>query len=298
LAGAEIPEPAQIHRVAFLGTPALAVPVLAALDDAGYHIPLVVSRADKRRGRGAQLQPSPVKAAALERGLTVTSSLDDVATAEVDLGVVVAFGRLIPAWLLDQLLFVNVHFSLLPRWRGAAPVERALLAGDQITGVCLMRLEETLDTGPIYGRVEVPIRPEATLASLRAELVTAGTTLLLDTLAAGLGRPVPQVGEVSYAAKLAADELRLDFSRPAEELHRLVRLGGAWTVVAGRRLKVWEAGVSPAASLPPGELHGLEVGTGRGVLRLLEVQPEGKARMAAAAWTNGARLPVGTVLGQ
>src|SRR4051812_44188870 len=145
----------------------MAVAPLRALVDAGFEVTLVVTRMDKRRGRGSELMPSPVKAAAVELGLPVSHSVDDVLAADADLGVVVAFGQLIKPHVLDAVPMVNLHFSLLPRWRGAAPVERALFAGDTETGVCLMQLEEGLDTGPIYSRVVVPIGPTATADDLR-----------------------------------------------------------------------------------------------------------------------------------
>ena len=210
-------------------------PPLRALVDAGFEIALVVSRADRRRGRGGAVTPSPVKAAALELGLPVTDAVDDALQAGADLGVVVAFGRIIKPHVLAELPMVNLHFSLLPRWRGAAPVERALLAGDERTGVCVMDVEEGLDTGGTYACVEVPIGAEATAAELRAELVEVGTPLLVDTLVAGLGTPAPQVGEPTYAEKIDPAELEIDWSRPSAEIDRLVRLGGAWTTHDGRR---------------------------------------------------------------
>src|SRR5205807_7717429 len=139
-------------RLAFLGTPEAAVPPLRALVNAGHDVVLVVTQPDKRRGRGSATMPSPVKAAALELGLPVTERVDDVLDANVELGVVVAFGRLIKPQVLDKVPMINMHFSLLPRWRGAAPVERAILAGDRETGVAIMQLEEGLDTGPVYAR--------------------------------------------------------------------------------------------------------------------------------------------------
>ena len=145
----------------------MAVPPLRALVDAGHDIALCVTRPDRRRGRGSAVTPSPVKAAALELGLPVSHSMEDVAEAGVELAVVVAYGRIIPASLLARVPMVNLHFSLLPRWRGAAPVERALLAGDEETGVCLMKLEEGLDTGPVYARLVVPIGDEVDLSTLR-----------------------------------------------------------------------------------------------------------------------------------
>ena len=158
--------------------------------------------------------------------------------AGADLGVVVAFGQLIKPHVLDALPMVNLHFSLLPRWRGAAPVERALLAGDSETGVCLMQLEEGLDTGPVYRCEVVPIGQTTTAADLRRTLVEVGTRLLVDELRAGLGTPHPQVGEPTYAAKLRADELQIDWTKSPTDIDRLVRLGGAWTTLHGRRLRV------------------------------------------------------------
>jgi methionyl-tRNA formyltransferase len=259
------------------------VPPLRALVDAGFDVALVVSRADRRRGRGGALSPSPVKAAARELGLPVSESVDDALTVGADLGVVVAFGRLIKPHVLAELPMVNVHFSLLPRWRGAAPVERALLAGDPVSGVCIMDVEEGLDTGGVYARAEVPIGPETTAEELRAELVDVATPLLIDTLRRGLGDPEPQVGEATYADKIDPAELEIDWSRPAAEVDRLVRIGGAWTTHDGRRLKVWRA-----STIPGGD--GVTAVTGDGELQLLEVQPEGKARMAAADWARGARI--------
>ena len=252
-------------RIAYLGTPEMAVPPLRALHEAGHEVALVVSRADARRGRGSGTAPSPVKAAALELGIPVTDVVDDVLALDppAELGVVVAFGRIIKPHVLAALPMVNVHFSLLPRWRGAAPVERAILAGDEVTGVCVMDVEESLDTGAVHASVEVPIGPDETADELRARLVEAGTDLLLATLADELGDPAPQVGEPVYAAKIDPAELEIDWSRPAVEVHRLVRVGGAWTTHQGKRLKVWRSTIGED-----------------GALELLEVQPEGKGRMA------------------
>jgi methionyl-tRNA formyltransferase len=263
---------------------------------AGFEIPLVVSNPDRKRGRGGGLSPSPVKAAALELGLDVTDRVDDVLDVDADLGVVVAFGRLIKPHVLDHLDMVNLHFSLLPRWRGAAPVERALLAGDAETGVCLMALEEGLDTGPVHAVERITIGPEETLDQLRERLVAIGTDLLVAHLTKGLGQPVPQVGEPTYAAKIDPAELELRWERPAAELHRVVRLGRAWTIFRGRRLKVLAARVAETG-VAPGELDGLVVGTSAGGLELVEVQPEGKGPQPAAAWRNGARPEPGERLG-
>ena len=181
-------------RLVYLGTPAMAVPPLEALVDAGHQVALVVTGVDKRRGRGAELSPTPVKVCAERLGIPVSHIVDDVLTTDAELGVVVAFGRLIKPHVLVGLPMVNLHFSLLPRWRGAAPVERALLAGDDMTGVCVMAVEEGLDTGGVYATAEVPIGPTTTADELRRELVAVGTELLVDTLATGLGQPVAQAG--------------------------------------------------------------------------------------------------------
>lgn len=277
----------------------MAVGPLRALVAAGHEVVLVVTRPDRRRGRGGALVPSPVKAAAIEMGLPVTARVDDVIGAGAELGVVVAYGRLIKPHVLDALPMVNLHFSLLPRWRGAAPVERAILAGDQVTGVCVMALEEGLDTGPVYASVERAIGLDDSLEDLRSALSAEGTELLLRLLDDSLPEPRPQVGEATYAAKIDAAEHHLEWTQPAEHLHRVVRLGRAWTTFRGRRLRVLRARPAPA-TLTPGELDPatLEVGTGGGgALTLVEVQPEGKGPQAATAWRNGARPQPGERLG-
>ena len=267
----------------------MAVPALRALVADGHDVALVVSQPDKRRGRGGELMPSPVKAAALELGLPVSDRVDDVLDTGADLGVVVAFGRLIKPHVLAVLPMVNIHFSLLPRWRGAAPLERAILAGDTETGVCLMALEEGLDTGPVYACERVAIGPDETAEELRARLVEAGTRLLVDALRQGLGEAVPQDGDTTYADKLDPEELRIDWTKPAEEVHRVVRLGRAWTTFRGHRLRVLAARRADTGP-GPGVLDGVVAGTGDGTgLELVTVQPEGKQPQPASAWRNGAR---------
>lgn len=266
----------------------MAVPPLRALVADGHDVRLVVTRADKRRGRGSALVPSPVKAAAIELGIPVTSTIDDVIDAGAELGVVVAFGRIIKPHVLDALPMVNIHFSLLPRWRGAAPLERAILAGDSETGVCLMQLEEGLDTGPVYDCRRLEIGPEETAAELRARLVQAGTELLVESLRSGLPEPTPQQGEPTYADKIDPSEHHIDWNRPTAEVHRVIRVGDAWTTFREKRLKVLRARVA-SDGVAPGAIDGLRVGTGDGALELEQVQPEGKGPMAAADWRNGAR---------
>ena len=273
-------------RLVYLGTPHTAVHPLRALVADGFEIALVVTRTDKRRGRGSQLMPSPVKAAAIELGVPVSHSVDDALAVDADLGVVVAFGQLIKPHVLEALPMVNLHFSLLPRWRGAAPVERALLAGDAQTGVCLMQLEAGLDTGPVYRRAAVPIGASVTADELRGELVEVGTRLLVDELHAGLGVPEPQLGEPTYAAKIRPEELEIDWRRPPVEIDRLIRIGGAWTTLNGRRLKIVTAQLVDENNRPSADLTSDRVGG----LRLLQVQPEGKPPMSFDAFARGARL--------
>jgi methionyl-tRNA formyltransferase len=271
---------------------------LRALVAAGHDITIVITRPDKRREREGRPGPSPVKAAAQTLGLPVSERVDDALDAGAELGVVVAFGRIIKNHVLDALPMVNAHFSLLPRWRGAAPVERAILAGDDVTGVCLMAIDEGLDSGPIYGCQQTPIGPEETAAELRARLSAVAATMLVDSLAQGLGPPAPQQGEPTYADKIEASDLHLEWSRPAVELHRVVRVGRAWTTWRDRRLLVWSADPAPApAGLRPGQMDGEVVATGDGGLRLLRVQPEGRAIQAASAWSRGARPRPGEALG-
>jgi methionyl-tRNA formyltransferase len=270
-------------RLVFFGTPADAVPALRALHDAGHDIALVVTQPDRRRGRGGRTEPSAARVAAEELALPVRTPerarevTDEVAASGAAVGVVVAFGQLLPEPLFTAvpLGFVNVHFSLLPRWRGAAPVERAILAGDAETGVCIMAIEKGLDTGAVFARVGTPIGDDETAGELRERLVALGTDLLVDTLPKlATITPAPQAGEPTSANKLTVEEFELDFSRPPAELVRVVRAGnprpGAWTTVDGRRLKVWRARVGYDGSL-----------------ELLEVQPEGRARMSGDAWTRG-----------
>jgi methionyl-tRNA formyltransferase len=200
---------------------------------------------------------------------------------------------------------INLHFSLLPRWRGAAPVERAILAGDTTTGVCVMAIEAGLDTGPVYARAELEILAGEHLSSLRGRLVERGSELLVDVLShgvAGLPDPVPQVGEPTYAKKLDPAELALDWAGPSGHVLNVVRLDRAHTTVAGRRLGVLAATAvsdpdSPVSGLPPGTLSADTVSTGDGAVRLEIVQPEGGRPMAARDWLRGSHLPQPVRLG-
>lgn len=289
--------PARIQRIAYLGTPDVAVEPLRALVAAGFEVAVVVSGADKRRGRGSESSPSPVKAAAIEMGLPVSDQLDDVLKSPIDLAVVVAYGRIIPVTILEHVPMINIHFSLLPRWRGAAPVERALLAGDAETGVSLMDIGVELDTGDVYAESRTEIASNDTLTTLRERLVQMGATLLVDSLKKGLPDPQPQTGEVTYAKKISSADLNIDWARAASDVDRLVRLGGAWTTFRGTRLKIHEVSVVSGQGTP-GSVDGLVVACGEGAVELLVVQPEGKAKQEANSWKNGARVTSTDRLGQ
>lgn len=259
-------------RLVYLGTPELAVAPLAGLHRAGHDIALVVSAPDRRRGRGAATSPTPVKAAAEAMGLPVSDQVDAVLDVDAELGVVVAFGQILRPHILRAVPMLNLHFSLLPRWRGAAPVERAILAGDTETGVCLMAMDEGLDTGAVYSRSVTAVGSKTT-AELWEELSATGTELLLGALESGLGDPEPQSGEVTYAHKITNEDRRLDpATQSADHLWRVVRVGGAWTEVHGRRLKVHSAELREGAFVP------------------LIVQAEGRGPVSYADFLRGARL--------
>jgi len=279
-----------VARLVYLGTPHLAVAPLHALVAAGHEVALVVSQPDARRGRGSATSPSPVKAAALELGIPVSDDPNDLLAANAEAGVVVAYGRLLAPVLVHALPLVNLHFSLLPRWRGAAPVERAILAGDDETGVCVMAVEEGLDTGAVYATATVAVGEHA-LTELQGILVEEGCRLLVDVFAngvAGLPVPVPQAGVPTIAKKIRPEELHLDWSAPADELRRVIKFGRAFTHDGRKRLRILQAAESDAV-LAPGHVDGVLVGTGTTALSLLRVQPEGKAPMDGADWARGRR---------
>lgn len=287
-------------KVVYLGTPDVAVPPLRAIVAAGHEVSMVVSAPDRRRGRGSDLIASPVKAAAVELGLPVTDDLGDLASVDAEMGVVVAYGQILRPVVIDRYPFVNLHFSLLPRWRGAAPVERAILSGDETTGVCVMEVAEGLDTGAVYASASTVV-DRKTLDDLRGELIETGTRLLLDVMATTerdgvMPTAVPQEGEPTYAHKLTPEDHRVDWSRTAEEIARVVRLGRAWTTVNGQRLRMRTASLDEGSgACDVGD--GVVVPTGAGDLTLIEVQPEGKRAMPAADWLRGLRLDAPPELG-
>jgi len=308
-------------RLLFAGSPAAAVPSLEALLGSRHEVVAVLTRPDARVGRGRTLQPSAVGAVAQERGLPVltprTLRDPEVVAQIADLGVdaapVVAYGVLLPADVLDVPThgWVNLHFSVLPAWRGAAPVQRAVMAGDEVTGASTFRIEEGLDTGPVYGTLTETIRPTDTAGDLLGRLSVAGAHLLVQTLDAledGVLEPVPQPHDgVSHAPKLTPEDARVRWTHPAHAVDRRVRgctpAPGAWTTLPdGRRL-----GLGPVRAVPevtdlrPGEVradkHEVLVGTGAGAVRLGDVTAPGKRPMPAADWARGARPEPGTLLG-
>lgn len=282
-------------RLAFLGTPEPAVVSLRSLVGAGHDIDIVITRPDRRRGRGSELSASPVKVAAQELGLRVGHRLTDLDDAAVERAIVVAYGAIIPGPLLDRIPMLNVHFSLLPRWRGAAPVERAILAGDLETGVSIMALDEGLDTGPVHLERRVSVA-EKSAFELLAELAYLGAGAVLDVLASPdlLASPTAQVGEPTYAHKLTNETFHLSPTMSRELFLRTVRLGRAYTFVGDRRLKISSASAFDGTDLLAGSIavHDGTVifGVHDGVVAVGLVQPEGSRPMKASDWWMGARL--------
>jgi methionyl-tRNA formyltransferase len=308
-------------RLVFAGTPTAALPALDALIDSPRHeVVAVVTRPDKPAGRGRRLAASAVKQRAVAAGIDVLQPgrpsdaefLDQLSTLTVDCCPVVAYGALLPApaLALPRHGWVNLHFSPLPAWRGAAPVQHAILAGDEVTGASTFRIEEGLDTGPVFGMVTTEIGSRETAGELLERLAKSGAGLLLATMdgiedGTLVPRPQPTEG-VSLAPKITVADARIDWSAPALRVDRLSRAcwpaPGSWTTFRGQRLKLGPIRPIPAGgSLGAGvlELRGtgaaaaVVVGTGSEVVEIGEVRPEGKTAMSAAAWARGARVAVG-----
>lgn len=297
-------------RLVFAGTPDFAAEHLNALASAGFNVVSAYSQPDRPAGRGKQVQPTPVKAVALQHGIPVfqperfdAAELARLAAFQADVMVVVAYGLLLPPEVLatPRLGCINVHASLLPRWRGAAPIERALMAGDAETGVCIMQMDAGLDTGPVLERLSTPIQDDDNSKTLTERLCRMGCAALCSTL--------PQLAELArsaaaqdnalatYARKIAKTEALIDWQRPAREIHNLVRAlyprAPAWCAHQGKRLRITGTQV-PAAShqAVPGTVlacsaSGLDVACGSGVLRVLKLQQEGKNEMDLASLLNG-----------
>ena len=297
-------------RIVFGGTPDVAIPSLDALAESRHELIAVVTRPDAPSGRGKKLSASPVAQRAAELGIEVlkpqrprdeefVARLTELAPTCCP---VVAYGALLPQRVLDipRHGWVNLHFSLLPAWRGAAPVQHAILAGDKKTGATTFRIVLELDAGPIFATVTEPIRPDDTAGDLLHRLSLSGAQLLIDTLdniEDGTLIPTPQPetdGQLSYASKITVDDARIDWTKPAEVVDRLIRgcfpAPGAWTTFDGDRFKIDSARISDTV-LPPGALEitkrSVRVGTGTSALELGEVQAQGKKPMAASDWARG-----------
>jgi methionyl-tRNA formyltransferase len=297
-------------RIVFGGTPDVAVPSLDALADSRHELLAVVTRPDAPSGRGKKLTPSRVAQRAVDLGIEVlkpqrprdegfVTRLNELAP---DCCPVVAYGALLPQRVLDipRYGWINLHFSLLPAWRGAAPVQHAILAGDQLTGATTFQIVLELDAGPIFATVSEPIRPDDTAGDLLHRLSLSGARLLVDTLDGiedGTLTPTPQPetdAQVSYASKINVEDARIDWAQPAEVVDRLIRAcspaPGAWTTFRRERFKINSARISDFA-LPPGRLEiskrSVSVGTATQALALDEVQAQGKKPMSAADWARG-----------
>lgn len=305
-------------RIVFMGTPDFAVGALQALVEAGHQVVAVVTQPDKPKGRGKEMQVTPVKACAMKHNIPVfqpakvktPEAVEILRGYEAELFVVAAFGQILSKEILDMPKFgcINIHASLLPKYRGAAPIQWAIIQGEKETGVTLMQMDEGLDTGAMLAKCVVPIEATDTGESLFDKLALAGAKLLIDTLPAveaGTLNPQPQKDEESCYARMIKKEMgRLDWKKSAAELERLVRGLNSWpsafTYLNGKTLKIWEAAVEAGNSTKkPGEVaevtkEAIKVQTGEGLLVLKNVQLEGKKRMDVKAFLLGYPLEAGT----
>jgi methionyl-tRNA formyltransferase len=308
-------------KLVFAGTPEPALPALEALIASRHEVAAVVTRPDAPAGRGRKLVASPVAQLAEQHGIEVLKPgrprepefLERLAQLAPDCCPVVAYGALLPKAALDvpRHGWVNLHFSLLPAWRGAAPVQHAVLAGDEVTGASTFEIEQGLDTGPVYGTVTEVVRPGDTSGDLLERLSRSGARLLvatMDGIEEGKLSPRPQPADgVSLAPKISVEDARVDWNAPALRVDRVVRgctpAPGAWTLFRGERLKLGPVRLAAGRSeLAPGEIgvnrNTVRVGTGSHEIELVEVQPQGKKRMPAGDWARGSRLEPGERLGQ
>lgn len=303
-------------RLAFMGSPDFALPALKALIAAGHDIACVYSQPPRPAGRGKQERLTPVHAFAQAQSLPVRTPKSlrnaeaqaEFAAMALDVAIVVAYGLILPKPILDAPKHgcLNLHASLLPRWRGAAPIQRALMAGDRVTGVQVMRMEEGLDTGPILASAETPIEADDTGASLHDRLSALGAPLLVETLAKlerGQTKETPQASDgVVYAHKLTPADARIDWAKPAREIDHLIRAlspaPGAWFEFGGARVKALDSRLAQGAGAPGEALDdALLIACGEGAVRLLVAQREGRAALAAAEFLRGTPIPAGSRLG-
>ena len=302
-------------RVVFMGTPDFSVPVLDALAEAGHEIVCVYCQPPRPAGRGKKERPSPVQTRAEALGLPVrhptslrnADAQADFAALRADVAVVVAYGLILPQPVLDAPArgCLNIHASLLPRWRGAAPIHRAIMAGDSRSGVCIMQMDAGLDTGPVLSRAEIGIGPEETTGDLHDRLSALGAAEIVKALA-GIDdltpQPQPDAG-VTYAEKIDKAEARIDWTRPAVEVDRQIRglspFPGAWTTLEGERLKLLGSRLAQGDG-PPGRVlrAPLRVTCGEGAVELLRLQRAGKGVQTAEVFLNGAPISEGTILGE
>lgn len=293
-------------KIIFMGTPDFSVPVLDALVAAGHDIVAVYCQPPRPAGRGKKDRPSPVQQRAAALGLPVRHPVSlkdaeaqaDFAALGADVAVVVAYGLILPQVVLDapRLGCLNIHASLLPRWRGAAPIHRAIMAGDAQTGVCIMQMEAGLDTGPVLLREAMPIAPDDTTGALHDRLSAMGARLVVDALAR-LPDLVPEVqpeAGVTYAAKIDKAEARVDWTLPAAEVDRLIRglslFPGAWCDVAGERVKLLACGLADGSGAPGTVLHGFTIACGDGAIAVTRAQRSGKKAMPADEVLKGLDL--------
>ncbi|MGB0497848.1 MAG: methionyl-tRNA formyltransferase [Rubricella sp.] len=301
-------------RIVFMGTPEFSVPVLDALVEAGHEVVAVYTRPPRPAGRGQKLRPSPVHARAEALGLPVRhpKSLKGAeeqaafAALDAEVAVVVAYGLILPQVVLDAPLrgCLNIHASLLPRWRGAAPIHRAVMAGDEETGVCIMQMEAGLDTGPVLLREAIHIGSGMTTGEVHDRLSALGARLIVEALARIDDlTPQPQPDEgITYAHKIDKAEAAVDWSRPAAEVDRLIRglspFPGAWTMLNGKRVKLLASTLADGNGAPGAVLdHALEVACGTGAVRLTRLQRAGKGVQTAAEFLNGRALGPGDRFG-
>lgn len=283
-------------KLAFFGTPNLSSSYLSALVENQFDVTTVITRPPKRRGRGSQLSPSPVEVMAKEFGIEVQYALGEVDLTSFEIGIVVAYGRLIPGNLLLKPL-VNIHYSLLPMYRGAAPMEASILNGDPVTGVSLMRISEEMDAGPIFDTREVAV-DGLYLSELSEELTASGIQMLVEWLKKPynwITEAVPQSGDASYAPKLVKDAFRLDWRDSALRLSRIVRLERAFALLEGRRILIEKADSCSKDHQSLGQKHGevvkvaggFGIQCGEGVLRIASVRPEGRSSMSFESFLRG-----------